>query len=96
MKLLRLVLILYATFCLMGAIGLFFSQKGTWSVALGIYLMINATAIAVGALFERRYKSKSSAKSGWKPTGEKFIDHNSGKIVEVHFNPKTGERNYID
>jgi hypothetical protein len=79
-KFLRLILSTYALVCLLGAIG--------------IYLLVNAIVIFVGALFERRYKSKKALDRGWKPTGERFIDQKTGKTIEVHFNPKTGERNY--
>jgi hypothetical protein len=96
MKFLRLILVLYGLLCLFGAIGLFLSQKGIGFLALGVYLLINATAIFAGALFERRYKSNGVLKVGMKPTGERFINPESGKTVEVHFDPKTGERNYID
>ncbi len=95
MKFLRLILVLYASVCLLGAVALFISQKGAWSLVLGIYLLINAIVIVAGTIFEGRYKSNAKPKTGFKPTGERFVDPKSGKTVEVHFDPKTGERSYV-
>ncbi len=95
MKILRIFLIFYASICLIGGAALIFSQKGGWVVALGIYFMISSIVIFAGTLFEKRYKSKKIS-SSLKPTGEKFIDHKSGKVIEVYSDPETGERSYID
>jgi hypothetical protein len=30
----------------------------------------------------------------WQPTGERFNDPTTGQVVEVYYNPQTGERDY--
>jgi hypothetical protein len=95
-KFLRLILVLYAFLCLFGAIGLFVTQKSIGFFVLEVYFLVNAIVIFTGTLFERRYKSSNKLKAGSKSTGERFIDPKSGKTVEVHFNPKTGERSYVN
>ena len=49
-------------------------------------------------LFERgRYKPNSPDRPGpdWIATDERFLDHESGEIVTVFFQPRTGERRYV-
>jgi hypothetical protein len=54
-------------------------------------------ALLLGTLFEGRYRPRvRSGADGWEPTGEKFIDPGTGKLVDVVYNPKTGEREYKD
>lgn len=51
-----------------------------------------------GLLFENfRYRRLSGQAPGgdFKPTGERFIDPESGKLVEVHSDPATGARRYV-
>ena len=53
--------------------------------------------ILVGTFFEKRYRTPRSAPPpDWKATGERFRDPVSGKMVDVRFNPATGERAYIN
>jgi len=57
--------------------------------------LIAGGALLLGTLFEGRYRPRVHAGSdGWEPTGEKFIDPGTGKLVDVVYNPKTGEREY--
>jgi hypothetical protein len=49
-------------------------------------------------LFERgRYKPNSRDGPGpdWIATDERFVDHESGEIVTVFYQPRTGERRYV-
>jgi hypothetical protein len=49
-------------------------------------------------LLERgRYNPNSPDRSGpdWIATDERFADHESGEIVTVFYQPKTGERRYV-
>jgi hypothetical protein len=49
-------------------------------------------------LFERRgYKRIVDDRPGpdWQPTGERFVDPNTGVPVEVYFQPATGKRVYV-
>ena len=32
---------------------------------------------------------------GWVKTAERFVDHDSGKTVDVFYNPSSGERRYV-
>ena len=54
---------------------------------------------AGGVLIERwRYKPthKSRPDQPWQATGERFVDMETNKVVEVYFDPATGERSYVD
>ncbi len=90
---LRWVLIAYGILCLIGAVILLAAGVTT---ALVIYLAINGVLIAGGILFERSgYRSQVNRTQGkWQPTGERFNDPTTGQIVEVYYNPQTGERDY--
>jgi hypothetical protein len=90
---LRWVLITYGVLCLIGAVILLTAHVTT---ALVIYLAINGFLIVGGILFERRgYRSQVNRTQGkWQPTGERFNDPTSGQVVEVYYNPQTGERDY--
>jgi len=61
-----------------------------------IYLAINGLVIIGAILFERSgYRTNADRTRGkWQPTGERFNDPTSGQIVEVYYNPQTGERDY--
>lgn len=62
------------------------------ALILGIVVVVTAIAEPVyGQLTGRPPLS-----GGWRPTGEKFIDPASGKLVEVWSDPRTGERRYVD
>jgi hypothetical protein len=90
---LRKALIAYGVLCLIGAVILLASHVTT---ALVIYLAINGLLIAGGILFERSgYRSPVNRMQGkWQHTGERFNDPTTGQVVEVYFNPQTGERDY--
>jgi hypothetical protein len=52
-----------------------------------------------GALFERVYYKRLAGRApgaGWVATGERFVDPATGRLVEVHYRPATGERAYVD
>jgi hypothetical protein len=81
---------------------------GLCALALGLFVirfswvgampwLIFGGALLLGTLFEGRYRPRvRSGPDGWEPTGEKFIDPGTGKLVDVVYNPKTGEREYRD
>jgi hypothetical protein len=54
--------------------------------------------ILVAALFVERWRYRRLGASdpgpGWTATGERFIDPETGRLVEVYWRPKTGERHY--
>jgi hypothetical protein len=90
---LRWVLITYGVLCLIGACILLAAHVTT---VLVIYLAINGLLIVGGILFERSgYSSRINRTQGkWQPTGERFNDPTTGQIMEVYYNPQTGERDY--
>ena len=95
MKLLRFLLIIYAAICVFGVIKILQEQRGNEKLFLAGYLLVNSGIIVSGVLFERRrYQPKVSNKNDWQPNGERFIDHTTGKLMEVHSHPKSGERDY--
>jgi membrane protein implicated in regulation of membrane protease activity len=64
----------------------------------GWQALIVGVIILIGTLFERwRYRRIEEPPQGdWQRTGEQFIDPSTGNPVEVMFNPRTGERRYVD
>ena len=90
---LRRLLIAYGLLCLIGAIILLAAHV---TIALVIYLAINGLIIAGGILSERSsYRSNADSTQGkWQSTGERFNDPTTGQIIEVYYNPQTGERDY--
>ena len=68
-----------------------------WKVGGGpVLLMIGFVAI-ITALLEPVYgRAIGRAPAGnWRPTDEKFVDPESGKLVTVWFDPSTGDRRYV-
>lgn len=61
-----------------------------------IYLFIEGGILVVAVLFEawRYLPALNRGKGSWQETGERFMDPVSGKLVEVYYNPVTGERDY--
>jgi hypothetical protein len=46
-------------------------------------------------LFERwRYRKTPAAGGAWQHTGERFVDPETGRLTQVLYNPKTGDRVY--
>ena len=63
----------------------------------GIQALVMGGLVVMGILFERRYRHNSQQPdSRWQATGERFMDPTSGKEVEVHYDPKSGERRYVE
>ena len=62
-----------------------------------VYLAVNGGVVTAALLFERRgYRPALDRSHGvWEASGERFIDPSSGQLVEVHYNPQTGQRNYV-
>ena len=63
----------------------------------GIPLIALGAVLLLTVFFEPRYRRSDSdlAGSGWQQTSERFRDEESGKWLEVWFNPATGERRYL-
>lgn len=60
-------------------------------------LMVAGLCVAL-AIERRHYGLAHKDRPGpdWQKTDEQFLDDVSGKLVQVWFNPKTGERRYVD
>ena len=60
--------------------------------------LIYAGLLAAGVFFERTLSRGRGAPRGvgWAPTAERFRDTESGAMVTVWFNAKTGERRYVE
>lgn len=67
-------------------------------VTVVIYLAAAGVLIAGGILFERRgyHPRVDRTRGNWLPTGERFVDPTTGKMMEVRYNPVSGERDYIE
>ena len=87
----RVVELIAALFVL---IGLYLAVAG--ASAAGVKALLLGLVVLVAVRFERWRTPPLPPPSGphWQPTGERFEDPGSGKTVEVHYNPETGERRY--
>ena len=91
---LRRVIIGYGLLYLIGAAVLLFIVHATlWLV---LYLAVNGITLVSAVLLERkRYRTRVDPTQGhWQPTGERFVDPATGKLMEVSYNTSTGERDY--
>lgn len=90
---LRTSLLVFAgAMALTGAILLSRGLPGPGAYALGL-----GALMVLGILFERwRYRpNESRPGAGWEPTGERFQDPQSGKTLQVFYDPRSGERRYV-
>jgi hypothetical protein len=62
-----------------------------------VWVALQAAFLLVLLLGERgRYRPPlSGASDGWQRTAERFQDPTTGQWVVVEYNPRTGERRYI-
>ena len=60
--------------------------------------LLCAAVLAASIFFERTLSRNNPAPrgAGWQPTAERFRDEESGAMVTVWFNAKTGERRYVE
>jgi hypothetical protein len=62
----------------------------------GFPLFVLAALIAVGTVFDAGYLERRRGPRGiWQLTAEREIDHQSGQILEVWYDPISGERRYL-
>jgi membrane-bound ClpP family serine protease len=65
--------------------------------AAGIQCLVLGAMVIIGSVFERRYRNNQiPTGADWQASGERFVDPTSGKEVEVLYNPRTGERRYVE
>jgi membrane protein implicated in regulation of membrane protease activity len=83
---------------------------GLFSVAVVVFLVLGvlvhpyfylqafgSAVVLVAAIFEaRRYRSRVTTTAGWQDTDEKFLDPTTGRLMRVRYNPRTGERDYVE
>ncbi len=89
---------------LVSVLGLALCAGGAYMIARGrAFIIPGAIDVAVGALifaglfFEPHYRNRvRPGRGNWQPTAEKFIDPGTGKLVEVDYDPQTGQREYRD
>ncbi len=65
-------------------------------MAVGFWLAIEAAILLLAVLLERgRYRPTTSS-GPWMPSPERFQDPATGRWIRVEYNPRTGERRYIE
>ncbi|HEY1992287.1 MAG TPA: hypothetical protein VGH71_07475 [Gammaproteobacteria bacterium] len=89
---LRKLLLGLGLLMLAGGLALLFAQP-----ANGFPLLVCGGLLTLSAVFERwRYKqSKTAAAAKGTATGERFIDPETGALMEVYYDASTGERSYV-
>jgi hypothetical protein len=90
---LRAVVLAMGVLMMLG--GMFIAVTGIAAPALWLFAV--GAILVVGTVFERvLYKPLVVAKPspGWTDTGERFVDPETGKLVKVLYNAKSGERQY--
>ena len=91
---LRRIIISYGLLYMIGAAVLLFLVHVTlWLV---VYLAVNGFILVSAVLLERkRYRTPVDRTQGpWQPTGERFVDPTTERLMEVFYNSATGERDY--
>ena len=88
---LRALVVAIGAGCIIGAV---FVGSRVWFA--GLEMALFGILILIGTFFEGRYRAARATGTGWQTTGERFIDPTSGQLVEVRYNPQTGERAYVD
>jgi len=80
--------------CLVLLAGAFLCTKGAGYG--GVQVLIFGAIFVLGTLFERwRYNNKNAAADAdWQVTAERFVDPETGKVMEVLYDPRSGERRY--
>lgn len=87
-----LVLVFAGALALAGAVLIANGVVGPGAYALGLGVLV-----LLGTAFERwRYRgSDSRASAGWEPTGERFEDPHTGTVMQVYYDPRSGQRHYV-
>jgi len=91
---LRTALLIFS--CLLVALGLYLCATLPAPAMGGIQALVSGVVLLVAMLFERwRYRNRNASPEGnWQATGERFIDPETGKQMEVLYDPTSGERRY--
>ena|SRR5579875_3137538 len=69
-----------------------------WPRPLALDLAIGGLIIMGSVVIERYvYRPTIDRRRGrWEQTGERFVDATTGRLIEVYYNPDTGQRDYRD
>ncbi len=68
-----------------------------FATRLFIQGVVSCAVVLAGLLFEaRRYGERFLGPRQWQLTDEKFIDPTTGHLMQVRYDPGTGDREYID
>ena len=62
------------------------------------HLLVPGLLLTAGVIWERwHYKRPRAGRPdpNWQATGERFVDPESGKLVEVYYDPRNGARHYL-
>jgi hypothetical protein len=80
--------------CLLLVLGAYLCTKSV--LCGGIQTLAAGALLILGTVFERwRYNNKNASSDGeWQATGERFVDPETGKHMEVWYDPQSGERQY--
>jgi hypothetical protein len=86
------LLVFAGVLALTGALLLVRGLTGPGAYALGL-----GGLVLLGTAFERWRYRPNDARPGadWEPTGERFEDPSTGKILRVFYDPRSGERRYV-
>lgn len=88
---LRNVLLGIALLLFAGGVVLWIARPAVWPA--GFEAAAFGALVILGLFFDR-YRTRVRENGDWEPTGERFVDPGTGKMVEVRYNPHTGERDY--
>jgi hypothetical protein len=92
---LRILVFAFGLACCAGGIYLIVAEPR--ALIDGCVALVIGVLIAGGMFWEPRYRTAiAPPHTKWQTTGEKFIDPVTSKLVEVDYDPKTGERRYRD
>lgn len=86
----RVLVLIMGALALAGGLALRSTGGGGWGIiAIG-------TVVCASALLDRRYgRNRPPPGPEWQRTGEREVDHATGAMCEVWFDPLTGERRYV-
>lgn len=90
---LRLVVMIAAALWFCAATAMTLWDVGAWPMLAMAALLLLGT---IGERFYYRGATASLDTAEWQPTAERFLDEESGRLVTVWFNPRTGERRYVE
>jgi hypothetical protein len=62
----------------------------------GIQLMILGAVLLLGVLLERGRHRRAAGAGKWQSTSERFVDPTTGRLMQVQYDPASGERRYVD